>query len=259
MLSFLNRIPMIILGLPAVLISLSVHEASHAYAAYKLGDPTARNLGRLTINPLKHINIFGFISMLLFHVGWANPVPINPRNFRNPKKGMAISSAAGPLSNLCLAIISIILLRLVLIPIESISEGAYGVYTYNSSTYYWIDPLLRENATFVILSVIAAMLYLSISLNFNLMFFNLIPLPPLDGSRIAYMFLPTNTYFNIMKYEVYIQMAFIFLLAMGMISLPLGFLTDGVTNIFNKLFGMPEDLITVVTSDIFNRLPKFSL
>ena len=265
MLDFLNRIPMIILGLPAVLISLSVHEASHAYAAYKLGDPTARNLGRLTINPMKHINPFGFICMILFHIGWANPVPINPRNFKDSKKGMAISAAAGPLSNLCLAIISVILLRLVLIPTQSIADsystGLYsffGAYGMSSDNTYWINPELRENAIFVILSVIVAMLYLSISLNLNLMFFNLIPLPPLDGSRIAYMFLPSDLYFKIMRYEVYIQMAFIFLLAMGMITLPLGFLTGGVTDFFYKVLGIPEDLLTVVTSDIFNRLPKFT-
>ena len=258
MLDFLNRIPIIILGLPMVLLSLSVHEASHAYAAYKLGDPTAKNLGRLTINPLKHINPFGFICMILFHIGWANPVPINPRNFKDSKKGMAISAAAGPLSNLCLAIISVILLRLVLIPIESISKGAYFVFEQGGSTFYWINPELRENAAFVILSILATMLTISVALNLNLMFFNLIPLPPLDGSRLALMFLDTNTYFNIMKYELYIQIAFIFLLGMGIITLPLNFLTGGVTDFFYNILGIKEDLITVVNSEIYNRLPTFT-
>lgn len=271
MLDFLNRIPMIILGLPAVLISLSVHEASHAYAAYKLGDPTAKNLGRLTINPLKHINPFGFICMILFHIGWANPVPINPRNFKDSKKGMAISAAAGPLSNLCLAIISIILLKIVLIPMESIAFEAmstsnnpmallpaYNGYIKDNTAYYWLNPLISEKTSFVILSVIAAMLTISISLNFNLMFFNLIPLPPLDGSRIAFIFLSTDTYFKIMKYEFFIQMAFIFLLAMNMISLPLGFLTNGITNIFYNLFGISEELVIASTYDLFSRLPQFT-
>lgn len=258
MLDFLNRIPIIILGLPMVLLSLSVHEASHAYAAYKLGDPTAKNLGRLTINPIKHINPFGFICMILFHIGWANPVPINPRNFKDSKKGMAISSAAGPISNLCLAIISVILLRLVFIPIESISKGAYFVFEQGGNTFYWINPTLRENTTFIILSIIATMLTIGIALNLNLMFFNLIPLPPLDGSRIAFMFLSTDTYFNIMRYEMLIQMAFIFLLAMGMITLPLNFLTGGVTDFFYNILGIEEDLVTVVNSEIYNRLPKFT-
>lgn len=266
MLDFLNRIPIIILGLPMVLLSLSVHEASHAYAAYKLGDPTAKNLGRLTINPIKHINPFGFICMILFHIGWANPVPINPRNFKDSKKGMAISSAAGPLSNLCLAIISVLLLRLVFIPIQSIANDyATGIYSYIGpygldvkNNEYWIHPELRENTTFIILSIIATMLTIGIALNLNLMFFNLIPLPPLDGSRIAFMFLSTDTYFNIMRYEMLIQMAFIFLLAMGMITLPLNFLTGGVTDFFYNILGIEEDLVTVVNSEIYNRLPKFT-
>ena len=94
--NLLNELPMMLLGLPAILISLSVHEASHGYAANKLGDPTARNLGRLTLNPLKHINPIGLISMLFFRVGWANPVPVNSRYFKKPRRDMAITAAAGP-------------------------------------------------------------------------------------------------------------------------------------------------------------------
>ena len=255
MANFFNDLPMMILALPAILLSLSIHEAAHGYAAYKLGDPTAKNLGRLTLNPLKHINLFGFIAMLFFRVGWANPVPINTRNFKNPRKGMALSSAAGPLSNLCLAIIFTILLRLVLIPIGSISEGLYLTY----GNRYWIDESLHQNALFVVLSLLAVMLYLGISLNLNLMFFNLIPLPPLDGSRIAYIFLPTDIYFKIMQYEQYIMIGFIILLATNIISLPLGFLTNGVTDFLYSVTGMPEDLLSVVLSDILNRLPTFSL
>lgn len=271
MTNFLNDLPIILLALPGILLSLSVHEASHGYAAYKLGDPTAKNLGRLTLNPIKHINIFGFICMLFFNVGWANPVPVNTRNFKNSKKGMAITAAAGPLSNLCLAIISLILLRLLLIPIESIANevvsnandlhslfGPYGVFVEDGETYYYIHPLLQKHTGFVILSVFATMLSLNVALNFNLMIFNLIPLPPLDGSRIAYLFLPTDTYFKVMRYEIYIQMAFIFLMALGMISLPLNFITGGLTDIFYSLLGIEDDLVTVVTSDIYNRLPTFS-
>lgn len=257
--SFINQLPMMILALPAILFSLSFHEAAHAYAAYKLGDPTARNLGRLTLNPIKHINPFGFISMLLFNIGWANAVPINTRNFKDPRKHMAISAAAGPLSNLCLGITFTILLRMVLIPLESIAEGAYLVYEKQGQIFYLIDPALRENPTFVILSLLATMLFFGIALNFNLMIFNLIPLPPLDGSRIAYIFLPTETYFKIMQYERYIMFAFIFLLASGILTLPIGIFTEGITNILYKILGMPEDLLTVVRSDILNRLPTFSL
>ena len=255
MLGFLNELPLMILALPAILLSLSVHEASHGYAAYKLGDPTAKNLGRLTLNPLKHINPFGFISMLLFRVGWANPVPISTRFFKKPRRDMAITAAAGPLSNLCLGIILTILLRLVLIPLESIADGYYELI---QGTYYF-DPAIQENMLFTVLSVLAIMLYLGIGLNFNLMFFNLIPLPPLDGSRIAYIFLPADLYFKVMRYERYIMIGFIVLLASGIIDLPLGFLTGGITNILYSVTDMPEDLLGFVIASLYSRLPTFSL
>ena len=101
----------LLLRLPIVLLMLSVHETAHGYVAYKLGDPTAKNLGRLTLNPIKHLDPIGFISMILFGIGWANPVPINTRNFKNPRRDMALSGAAGPVSNLLLALIFAILLR----------------------------------------------------------------------------------------------------------------------------------------------------
>lgn len=244
-----------LLALPAILISLSVHEASHGLAAYKLGDPTAKNLGRLTLNPLKHINPFGFLAMLFFRVGWANPVPINTRFFKKPRRDMAVTAAAGPISNFCLAIIFTVLLRLVLIPIESISQDLLVIV----GNRYYIDPALQENALFTVLSLLAIVLYLGISLNLNLMIFNLIPLPPLDGSRIAYIFLPSDLYFKVMRYERFIMIGFIVLLASGIIDLPLGTLTGGITDLFYGITGMPEDLLSVVISDILNRLPTFTI
>ena len=98
----------ILLTVPIVMISLSVHEAAHAYIAYKMGDPTARNLGRLTINPMKHLDLVGSLMMLFVGYGWAKPVPINTRYFKNPKKGMALTALAGPVSNLILAFIGLI-------------------------------------------------------------------------------------------------------------------------------------------------------
>lgn len=252
--SLLNRIPQMLLLLPSVLISLSIHESAHGYAAYKLGDDTAKNLGRITLNPMKHFNPLGFLSMLLFSIGWAEPVPINARNFKKPRRDMAICAAAGPLSNFCLAIIFTVLLRLVMIPIDSISEGLYQI----SGGYYGIDDSLRENVMFTVLSLLAIVLYFGITLNLNLMIFNLIPLPPLDGSRIAYIFLPTETYFKIMRYEKYIMIAFIVLIASGLIDLPLSYITGGLSDLLYTVTGMPDDLLTVVISDILNRLPTFS-
>ena len=232
---FFNDLPLMILALPAILLSLSVHEASHGFVANKLGDPTAKNLGRLTLNPLKHINLFGFICMLFFNVGWANPVPINTRNFKNPRKGMAISAAAGPLSNLCLAIIFTILLRLVLIPLSSMMDSLYIL----APNGYWLDESLRDNASFTILSLLAVMFYLGISLNLNLMFFNLSPLPPLDGSRIASLLIPQKYYFKIMQYERYIILGVFALIIFGVLDTPMSFVTGKIMSRIIKLTGLP--------------------
>ena len=118
--------------IPVFLITITVHEVAHGYAAYKLGDPTAKNMGRLTLNPLKHIDVIGFVMLMILRFGWAKPVPINPRNFRNPQKGMAISALAGPGANFCMATAGAILQRIILIVI--INNSIYlddGTFLYN--------------------------------------------------------------------------------------------------------------------------------
>ena len=156
--------------------------------------------------------------MVLFRVGWANPVPINARNFKNPRRDMAISAAAGPISNFCLAIIFALFLKLVSL--------AYGVITFTSEMQYIIMYLLEM------------MLLSGVVLNINLMIFNLIPIPPFDGSRILYVFLPTELYFKVMRYERYIMLAFILLFATGALSGPLSFLTNLLTNLIFKILGI---------------------
>jgi Zn-dependent protease len=151
-----------------MLISLPVHEFSHALAAYNLGDDTAKRQGRLTLNPIKHLDPMGAILMIFTGFGWAKPVPINARNFKNRKVGFAVSALAGPVSNFVLAYLAIVLLRLFRVPIDSFA----GMFLY----------------------------YLSI-LNIGLGVFNLLPVPPLDGSRIFSLLLPEKQYFKIMKYE----------------------------------------------------------
>ena len=210
-----STLPTLLLSLPAVLISLSVHESAHGYVANKLGDPTAKNLGRITLNPMKHFDLLGFLSMVIFRVGWANPVPINARNFKNPRRDMAISAAAGPLSNLCLAFIFAILLKIL--------NVAYGFITFTSETAFFVMYLLE------------IMLLSGVVLNINLMIFNLIPIPPFDGSRILYVFLPTELYFKVMRYERYIMIAFILLFATGALSGPLSFLTNLLTNLIFRI------------------------
>ena len=172
----------LLLTFPVVVLSLSLHEMAHGYVAYKCGDPTAYHMGRLTLNPLKHLDPLGTLCMLVFGFGWAKPVPINTRNFRNPKRDMALSAAAGPMANFTLGVISAILL------------GFFSAYY--SYLHYTTDGFLTSFVYWVI-----QFCYLSASYNFLLMVFNLIPIPPFDGSRIALVFLSPKHYFGIMRYE----------------------------------------------------------
>lgn len=190
--------------LPIILFSLSFHEMSHGYAAYKMGDPTAKNLGRLTLNPLKHLDPVGALFMLFVGFGWARPVPINTRNLKNPRVGMAISGAAGPISNLLLSFISALLLKLV----------------FEVKFFASLSP--------TIISLIITFLLISVQLNISLAVFNLLPLPPLDGSRIFYVFLPPKLYFGIMKYERIIYLVLMGALALGLLSGIIDFVTTGI-------------------------------
>ena len=177
----MQDIPYYVLSALAVLITLTVHEYAHALAAYKMGDPTARNLGRLTLNPIKHLDPIGAICMLIFHFGWAKPVPINARNFRNPKRGFAISALAGPMINLVLAFVSAFV-YLSLIAIFS---------KVNFAVELWFRVAENTILFFYLLHVI----------NVGIALFNLIPVPPLDGSRILGLILPPKQYFAIMRHE----------------------------------------------------------
>ena len=232
--SLIEQLPSLLLGLPIVLLSLSVHECAHGYVAYKLGDPTARNLGRLTLDPLKHIDPIGFICMVLFHVGWANPVPIVTRNFKNPRRDMAISASAGPLSNILLALVFAALLRLSLWGVTSLcGEDMNGVLiSLFSGTGFEVSR------TFTLLAIVSYMLFLGVIINFSYALFNLIPVPPLDGSRIFYVFLPTKWYFGIMKYERIIAIVMLVGLWTGMLTLPLNWAVGGLQNGAFWLFGI---------------------
>ena len=167
----------VLLSLPVIVLSLCLHETAHGWVAYKLGDPTARNLGRLTLNPLKHLDPIGFIFMLLFGIGWAKPVPINTRHFKNPRVGMALSGIAGPVSNLLLGFLGMALYVLTVVICIVAGVDPWAI--------VWIKVLL------LFLDALAF-------LNIALAVFNLIPVPPFDGSRFAYVFLPTKWYFKVM-------------------------------------------------------------
>ena len=186
---------------PCVLIALTFHEFAHGYMAYKLGDPTAKNFGRLTLNPLKHLDPIGTICMIFFHFGWAKPVPINSRYFKKPRRDMALTAAAGPIMNFILALFGMLVCRIL--------TKIFVAFPAQSDFVYYI-----QYAALTLFSYFHM-------LNLSLGVFNLIPIPPLDGSRIFYIFLPQKWYFGVMKYEKYIQLALLVLLWTGLLSRPL--------------------------------------
>ena len=224
----------LLLTLPIILLALSFHEAAHGYAAWKCGDNTAYHLGRLTLNPLKHLDPIGCLTMLLVGYGWAKPVPINTRNFRNPKRGMALTAAAGPAANLLLGLVSVIL------------------FSFFSSLYTYTAIKTGEGFLLNCVYWLAMIFQLSALVNFMLMAFNLIPIPPFDGSRIAFAFLPPKQYFSIMRYER--QIMYGFLIVLLVLSYFFDFspsywvaeqLTDLIYSPLNRLFSkllLPEDI-----------------
>lgn len=180
----------------AALIALTVHEYCHGYAAYRLGDDTAKNFGRLSLNPLKHLDPYGTICMVLFHIGWAKPVPINPRNFKDPKRDFAITAAAGPLSNLVLGFVSAFLYLLLFAFVKDMRFASRDL------LYHIINNTLN-------------FLFIFHSVNIGLGLFNLLPIPPFDGSRLLNVILPPDKYFAIMKYERKIYYGMIAWLLLG--------------------------------------------
>ena len=164
-----------LLRLAAVLLCLTVHETCHGLAAYALGDPTARQAHRLSLNPLRHIDWFGLLMMFLAGFGWAKPVPVNPNYFKNPKQGMALTALAGPMSNFLLALIMLLGARIFC-----------DVASYTETNQRILDFILMV----AILSI-------------GLGLFNLVPIPPLDGSKVLFAVLPDRAYDQLMRYERY--------------------------------------------------------
>lgn len=165
----------LILSIPGLLIALTFHEFAHGYAAYLMGDNTARYSGRLSLNPLDHLDIWGTLCLLFFHFGWAKPVPINPANFREQKKGIIIVSLAGPFANFLLAFVCAVVCK-ILVRFTNSSEIAMFFYQ-----------------IFVYAEV----------MNVGLMVFNLIPIPPLDGSKVLMEFLPPRARYEMYRIERY--------------------------------------------------------
>jgi Zn-dependent protease len=186
--------------------------------SYQLGDPTARNLGRLTLNPIKHIDLFGFLCMVLFRFGWAKPVPVNARYYKKPRRDMALVAAAGPISNLIMMVIGMLLLYFSYFIYEALPGPAYSFgYFANLLSVNSVLPFPEEVGAKIMFLWFTFLMNFTV-LNASLAVFNLLPIPPLDGSRIAFIFLPVKFYFGIMRYERVIQIAMFVLLYIGVFN-----------------------------------------
>jgi len=186
----------IIVAIPA-LVCITVHELAHGFTAYRLGDDTAKRLGRLTLNPIKHIDIIGLAMILVIGFGWAKPVPVNMQNFKYPKWGMALTALAGPVSNIILAFIVIFVFVLIPEP-----HGGVGTIFGFSG-----EP-----------SIVALIIFRMAVLNVALAIFNMLPIPPLDGSKILLSFLPDRLYYKLMKYERFGMIALLAGMMVGMFT-----------------------------------------
>jgi len=192
----------LLLSLPGILIAISFHEMAHAYAADAMGDPTPKDAGRLTVNPLKHIDPLGFISMLLFRFGWAKPVPVNPNNFKDKKKGMIAVALSGVLTNLLLAFLGM-------------------------AAYLAVIPLNNET-----LMIILQYIYI-----YNIVFavFNIIPIPPLDGSQILVLFLPPKALMFYYRYQRYGMIAIFVLALTGLLGIIINPAINAIVSLFSAI------------------------
>ncbi len=196
----------ILISVPITLIALSVHEFAHGLVSTKLGDPTPKMQGRLTLNPLAHLDVVGTILMVITGFGWAKPVQINPMYYKDRVKGMALVALAGPMSNFILAFIGMFIgIFLQFIRIKSGFDTSFLVYI--------MDLFVIRNLVFMV--------------------FNLIPFPPLDGFKVAGVFIPRQWYYQILQYEQYIMYVLMFLSLTGVFSSTIG---RGVMTVYGFLF-----------------------
>lgn len=201
----------LLLSAVSVLFCMTVHELCHGLTAYKLGDPTAKNLGRLTLNPLKHIDPVGALMLLFVGVGWAKPVMVDMRYFKHPKRDMALTSLAGPASNLVLAFLMLAL-------------------------YSLLDRLLPRGG--LPAYFLFDFLWSTAALSVGLGLFNLIPISPLDGSKVLFSLLPDRIYYTILRYERYAMFLIVILMFLGVFDAPLNYCITGVLRFMLRLVGL---------------------
>jgi len=195
-----------ILRIIPALICITIHELAHGFTAYKLSDRTAKDMGRLTLNPIKHIDPIGLLMMLVMRFGWAKPVPVDMRNFKHPKWYMAITALAGPVSNILLAIVFMMIFGLVFMSLTTVTAGTQLI----------------------------EILYNTIYISIALAVFNMLPLPPLDGSKVLFSLLPEKTYYKLMHYERFGMIVLIVIVGLQMFL--------GI-NIFGLIIGYPAEVI----------------
>ena len=205
-----------------VFCTMPVHEFAHAWTAVKLGDDTPRLQGRLTLRPMAHIDIIGAIMIFLVGFGYAKPVRVNMHNLKNGRKSFALVALAGPVSNLIMALI----------------------FTFMQTLIYVIT--VNASLPVVVYTVLGSFFSFAASINISLAVFNLLPIPPLDGSRIANLILPSKYYFTIMKYERYIMIGMFVLLWTGVLTLPLSFLSGLVSSGISFIVKLPFELMGLI-------------
>ena len=189
-----STVRQLIIMAPPFLFALTFHELAHGYTAWKLGDPTAKEEGRLTMNPLKHLDPFGVLAFIIMKIGWAKPVPVNPQYFRNPRQGMLLTALAGPAANLVLAIISAVLVKALI--------AVFG------------SPQLMNN----FIMPIYIMARYSVWINVMLAVFNILPIPPLDGSKVLMGVLPPDKAAGYARLEPYGFILLLILFYLGIIG-----------------------------------------
>ena len=201
--SFTQIVMYILSALIVIFLTLPFHEFAHAFVADLLGDKTARYQRRLTVNPFAHIDYFGALAIILFGFGWARPVPVNARNFKNGKAGMAVTALAGPVMNILLAFVTYFI-------------------------YYAVAANAKNN---MVITCVLLFLDYYAQINVSFAVFNLIPIPPLDGWKVLSAFLPDRIYWRVLNYERYISFALILIVYMGVLDAPISMLSNVILNV----------------------------
>ena len=215
-----GRLTELLVTAAAAVLCICFHETCHGLAALAMGDPTAKRMGRLTLNPLKHIDPMGLVMLVVAKFGWAKPVPINPGYFKKPRLGMAITALAGPLSNIFLS---------------AVAAAGYTVSMFCVIVY-----------EVTVLEPLADFFNIVFYLSAGLAVFNLLPIPPLDGSKVLFSLLPEPAYWKLMRYERYGMLALMALLLTGVLDIPLTILRDGLTGLLAPIFPWTQELLMAI-------------